>query len=63
MAKNKITLACGKYDRTAAIIHGLIKPSGLELDVIEMNDGVGMFRGMFNGEDDVSEMSLAELVY
>lgn len=63
MAKNKITLACGKYDRTAAIIHGLIKPSGLELDVIEMNDVVRMFLGMFRGEYDASEMSLAELVY
>lgn len=63
MVKNTISLACGKYDRTSAIIHGLIKPSGLDLNVIEVNDVVRMFSNMFKGEYDASEMSLAELVY
>ncbi len=63
MANYKLTLVCANYDRTSAIIHGLIKPSGFDLNVIEMNDVVRMFSGMFRGEYDASEMSLAELVY
>ncbi|MGH7825377.1 MAG: hypothetical protein ACREQ7_09405 [Candidatus Binatia bacterium] len=58
-----ITLACRNYDGTNAILRGLVRPKGVELRVIEENDVPKMFTGMFRGEYDVSEMSLAELIY
>lgn len=63
MPNDKITLACRNYDRTQAIIRGLIKIPGIDLHVIEMSDVPKMFTGLFKGEFDASEMSLAELVY
>jgi 4,5-dihydroxyphthalate decarboxylase len=44
-------------------MRGLVTPAGIDLKVLEMADVSGMFLGMFKGEFDVSEMSLAELVY
>ncbi len=63
MSDYRIRLACGYYDRTSAIVHGLVRPSGVDLEVVAMNDTARMFSGMFRGEYDASEMSLAELVY
>jgi len=63
MADSPVTLACRNYDGTSAIIHGQLRPPGINLRVNECNDVPKMFSGMFNGEYDVSEMSLAELVY
>ena len=34
-----------------------------DLQVKEVNDVVKMFSGMFKGEYDVAEMSLAEMIY
>jgi len=62
MSNAKIRLACGPYDRTSSIVHGLVKLSGMDLEVVEMKDTAKMFAGMFGGEYDASEMSLAELV-
>ncbi len=59
----RITLACQNYDRTHAVIHGLIKANGIDLQVVEMNNAGKMTTGMFNGEYDVSEFSFAEHVY
>ncbi len=59
----KITLACRHYDGTSAILRGGLRLPGVDLRVFEVNDVVRMFRGMFKGEYDVAEMSLAELVY
>jgi 4,5-dihydroxyphthalate decarboxylase len=36
---------------------------GINLKVNEVNDVVTMFSGMFKGEYDVAEMSLAEMIY
>lgn len=58
-----ITLACRNYDGTSAILRGILKPAGIHLRVFEENDVPKLFTRMFNGEFDVSEMSLAELVY
>lgn len=58
-----ITLACRNYDGTNAIIRGKLLPPGIDLRVVEVNDVVKMFGGMFRGEYDASEMSLAETVY
>jgi 4,5-dihydroxyphthalate decarboxylase len=63
MADRSITLACRNYDGTNAIIRGALRPQGIDLQVNEVNDVVKMFSGMFNGEYDVAEMSLAEMIY
>jgi len=63
MQNYRITLACRNYDRTQAVIYGLVKPPGVDLQVVETTNMPQMFSGMFHGEYDVSEMSLAELVY
>jgi 4,5-dihydroxyphthalate decarboxylase len=63
MADDSVTLACRNYDGTNAIIRGALRPRGVNLQVNEVNDVPKMFSGMFNGEYDVSEMSLAEMVY
>ncbi len=58
-----VTLACRNYDGTNAIIRGRLRPPGIDLRVLEVNDVVKMFAGMYKGEYDASEMSLAEMVY
>ncbi|HWP57793.1 MAG TPA: hypothetical protein VNL14_07900 [Candidatus Acidoferrales bacterium] len=58
-----IVLACRNYDGTNALLRGLIHVPGLKLAVREIDNVAWMFAGMFRGEFDVSEMSLAELVY
>ena len=63
MADGSITLACRNYDGTNAIIRGALRPQGIDLLVNEVNDVVKMFSGMFKGEYDVAEMSLAEMIY
>ena len=63
MAEAPITLACRNYDGTNAIIHGALRLPSTNLQVNEVNDVVKMFAGMFNGEYDISEMSLAEMIY
>ncbi len=60
---NKIRLGCRNYDGTSAIIRGLVSIPGVEVEITEMKSVAGMFTAMFNGEVDVSEMSLAELIY
>jgi len=63
MAGDPITLACRNCDGTHAIVHGQLRPQGVNLRVTEVNDVPRMFAGMFHGEYDVAEMSLAEMVY
>ncbi len=62
MEPYKITLACRNYDRTAAIIHGQVKPSGVDLEVTQIDRPRILFTRMFNGEFDVAEFSFAEHV-
>jgi 4,5-dihydroxyphthalate decarboxylase len=63
MAKQKITLTCGNYDITNAIFRGAVSLSGFNLRVEEATSVPAMFTKMFKGETDISEMSLAELIY
>src|SRR5262245_66562293 len=63
MANEKITIACGDYDLTHALVKGSLSLPGFDLRILEMNNIAAMFTGMFKGEYDVSEMSLAELIY
>lgn len=59
----RLRLACRNYDGTQGIIRGWEKLPGIDLEVREMESVAGMFTAMFKGEFDVSEMSLAELIY
>jgi len=63
MEPYKITLACRNYDRTEAIIRGLVKPSGVNLEVTQIDRPRILFTRTFNGEFDVSGFSIAEYVY
>jgi len=63
MAGDVVTLAVRNYDGTNAILRGALRLHGVDLQVNEVNDVPKMFSGMFNGDYDVSEMSLAEMVY
>lgn len=59
MAKIKLTLACGKYDRTQALMDGTVQPEGVELNYIALGPGETFWRMLNNEEFDVSEMSLS----
>lgn len=63
MPQPTITLACRNYDGTNAIIRGRIQAPGFNLQVTEINDPPRMFAAMIDGGFDVSEMSLAEMIY
>jgi 4,5-dihydroxyphthalate decarboxylase len=63
MADAPLILACRNYDGTNAILRQQLTIPGLNLQVNEINDVPKMFSGMFNGAYDISEMSLAEMVY
>jgi 4,5-dihydroxyphthalate decarboxylase len=59
----KLRLACRAYDGTLPILRGQLKLPGFEFDITETEDVPGMFAGMFKGQYDIGEMSLAELIY
>lgn len=59
MAKLKLALACGNYDRTRALIDGIIQPEGIDLNYIPLGPGEIFWRMLNNGEFDASEMSLS----
>ncbi|MBI1996620.1 MAG: ABC transporter substrate-binding protein [Deltaproteobacteria bacterium] len=63
MASTKIRLASRAYDGVLPILRGQLKIPGVEFEFTETDDVPGMFAGMFKGQFDVSEMSLAELIY
>ena len=58
-----LRLACRNYDGTNAILRGVLDAPGIELEPVEQVSVQGMFAAMYRGEFDVSEMSLAELIY
>jgi len=59
MGNLKLTLACGRYDRTQALIDGRVVPEGVDLTFIPLNPGETFYRMLNHGEFDVSEMSLS----
>ncbi|MBI3014192.1 MAG: ABC transporter substrate-binding protein [Candidatus Tectomicrobia bacterium] len=59
MAKLKLTIACGNYDRTRALLDGRIEPEGIDLNYIPMRPGETFWRMLNNEEFDASEMSLS----
>ncbi|MEA2639073.1 MAG: 4,5-dihydroxyphthalate decarboxylase [Chloroflexota bacterium] len=54
-----LTLACGNYDRTRALLDGTVKPEGIDLTTIAVPTPERMFRMIQNDEFDVCESSSA----
>ena len=59
MAKLRLTLACGPYDRTQALRAGTIAPDGIELNYITLQPAEIFWRMLQYREFDVAEMSLS----
>jgi 4,5-dihydroxyphthalate decarboxylase len=57
--KLKLTLACGRYDRTQPLIDGRVEPEGVDLTFIPLRPGETFWRMLNHEEFDVSEMSLS----
>lgn len=58
----QLTVACGDYDRTQALIDGTIKPEGLELNWLTLPHGEMWTRMLNYYEFDASEISLSSYV-
>ena len=54
-----LTLACGAYDRTAALADGRVRAEGVALNVLQLEPEEVFWRMMRHAEFDVSEMSLS----
>lgn len=59
MAKLRLTIACGNYDRTRALMDKTIEPEGIDLNYIPLVAGETFWRMLNNEEFDASEMSLS----
>ncbi len=59
MTKLNLTLACGNYDRTRALMDGTVQAEGVELNYLPLIPGETFWRMLNNEEFDVSEMSLS----
>ena len=56
----QLTVACGRYDRTQALIDGRVRPEGVEtLNYLALKPGETFWRQLNNLEFDASEMSLS----
>ncbi|HEY9530461.1 MAG TPA: ABC transporter substrate-binding protein [Burkholderiales bacterium] len=55
----QLTLACGRYDRTQALIDGRVRPEGVELNYIALKPGETFWRQLNHEEFDASELSLS----
>jgi 4,5-dihydroxyphthalate decarboxylase len=56
----RLTVACGRYDRTQALIDGRVKPEGVdELNYLALRPGETFWRMLNHEEFDASEMSLS----
>ena len=63
MAIQRPIVACRNSDRTQAVIRATAKAEGVDLRAVESTSVPKMFGGLVNGEYDVAEFSIAELVY
>ena len=59
MANLRLTLACGPYDRTQAIIDGVVRPEGIDLTYLPIQPAEIFWRQLQYKEFDVSEMSMS----
>lgn len=62
MNRLRITLACGDYDRTAALTHGSIGLEGVDLLPLSLPLEEIFFRMLKGREFDCAEMSLSSYV-
>src|SRR5688500_10029814 len=59
MAKLRINLACGVYDRTSALADGSVEPEGVDLNFVSVGPAELFSRMLHNEEFDASEFSLS----
>jgi 4,5-dihydroxyphthalate decarboxylase len=59
LSRLRVTLACGNYDRTKALMDGKVQPEGIDLNFIPMWVEEIFHRMLRHEEFDVSEMSLS----
>lgn len=59
MARLRLTLACGDYDRTRALEEGTIRPDGIDLTYLRLPAEETFFRMVRHREFEVAEMSLS----
>jgi 4,5-dihydroxyphthalate decarboxylase len=59
MKRIKMTIACGRYDRTQPLIDGRVEPEGVDLTFIPLRPGETFWRMLNHAEFDASEMSLS----
>lgn len=59
MARLRLALACGDYDRTRALADGSVRPEGVELNYLALPVEETFFRMLRHREFDVAEMSLS----
>jgi 4,5-dihydroxyphthalate decarboxylase len=59
MSKLNLTIACGDYDRTRALLDGTVTPEGVRLNYLPLVPGETFWRMLNNGEFHASEMSLS----
>ena len=63
MSKLKLSFACGLYDRMLALYTGEVKPDGIDLNFIAIDQPRPIFDRMSGGEEfDVAEYSSSEFV-
>lgn len=55
----RLTLACGRYDRTWPLADGRVEPEGIRLNLVFLEPEECFFRMLQNSEFDAAEMSLA----
>ena len=59
MANLRLSLACGPYDRTQALIDGTVRPEGIDLNYIALQPAEIFWRQLQYGEFDACEMSMS----
>ncbi|MBM3488295.1 MAG: ABC transporter substrate-binding protein [Alphaproteobacteria bacterium] len=59
MTRLRLTLACGPYDRTQALIDGTIRPEGIDLVYVALQPAEIFWRQLQYDEFDACEMSLS----
>jgi 4,5-dihydroxyphthalate decarboxylase len=59
VARLRLTLACGDYDRTRALEEGTIRPDGIDLTYLRLPVEETFFRMIRHREFEVAEMSLS----
>jgi hypothetical protein len=62
VARLRLTLACGDYDRTRALEEGAIRPDGIDLTYLRLPVEETFFRMLRHREFEVAEMSLSSYV-